>query len=135
MQFPETVVPRIVNALQAVVAAVEAAASAETAAPSTPLPATPSATGAQLAAPKWAALLTAAVGELGAVQGLLPLHTDWKAQLSGAFAALLRALLAAARRHEQHPLLSGFRTALTAGRQRLPLTSADAAQVGRGGVV
>lgn len=71
--------------------------------------------------------------ELGAVLALLPLHADWKAQLSGAFNALLQQLLApsARRPDQQSAMLAGFCSALIAGRQRLPLTSSDAAQVRR----
>ena len=136
-QFPETVVPGIVAALQAVVAAVEAAAAdlssasvaaaAADAPPGTPL--SPAAAGGALPPPKWGLLLSHAVTELGTVLGLLSLIAEWKEQISGAFAALLRQLLAA-RRAEQQPMLAGFRATLASGRRRLPLTGADAAQVG-----
>lgn len=130
-QFPDAVVPQIAAALQAVVrsadqVAADAAAGASTASAG----ATPTAASA-LPPGKWTALLSQAMNELGAVLGLLPLHGNWKAQLSGAFRALLEQLLAlAAQRQEQHAMLAGFRAALTTGRDRLPLTSADAAQVG-----
>ena len=137
-QFPETVVPRIVAALQAVVDAVEAAAadfnSASAAAaaaaavdapPGTPLsPAAPVTAGGALPPPKWGSLLSHAIAELGAVLGLLSLTAEWKEQISGAFAALLRQLLAA-RRPEQQPMLAGLRAARASGRRRLPLTAAD----------
>lgn len=121
--------PKIVSALQAVVAGMEAvaaelagaAASGAEAAAATPV--------AGLAAPQWSALLSHAMVELEAVLGLLALQADWKAQISGAFVGVLRTLLAA-RRAELHPMLAGFRAALVPGRQRLPLTGADAAQVG-----
>ncbi len=94
-------------------------------------PLTPAASGTAagvLPPPKWGSLLSHAVTELGAVLGLLPLAAEWKEQISGTFAALLRQLLAA-RRAEQQPMLAGFRTALASGRRRLPLTGSDAAQV------
>ena len=132
LQFPDAVVPRIVAALGTVVSSAEAlSADATSAAAANAAASTPSAPGA-LPPLKWAALLSQAMAELGAVLALLPLHAQWKAQLSGAFCALLEQLLApAARRLDQHSaMLAGFRTALTAGRERLPLTSSDAAQVG-----
>lgn len=132
LQFPDAVVPQIVAALQTVVRSAEAlAADANLAAAVTATAGTLSAPGA-LAPIKWASLLDHAMAELGAVLALLPLHADWKAQLSGAMRALLQQLLAlAARRPDQQgAMLVGFRSALVAGRQRLPLTSGDAAQVG-----
>lgn len=135
MQFPDAVVPRIVVALQAVVCSVVAVAADLAGAASSAAEAVPTATptAGQLPADKWGSLLSHAVAELGAVLGLLPLHADWKAQLSGAFAELLQQLLGA-RRWEHSAMLSGFRAALTSGRRRLPLTGPDAAQVGMVGV-
>ena len=127
MQYPEAVVPGIVQALHAVAHSLEAATTdAQDAAAA--FGAEPAA--GQLAAPQWAALLSQAVAELGAVQTLLPLHVDWKAQLSAAFSELLQQLLASLRAQEQGAMLAGFRAALVSGRRRLPLTGTDAAQVG-----
>lgn len=130
--------PRIVAALQAVVDAVQAAAAdlnstsiaAADVPPGTPLTSgAPAAPAGGLPPPKWGSLLSQAVAELGAVLSLLPLAAEWKEQISGTFAALLRQLLAA-RRGEQQPMLAGFRSTVASGRRRLPLTGADAAQVG-----
>lgn len=119
--------PGIVQALEAVARSLEAAAanSANAAAAAGPEPG-----GGQLAAPHWAALLSHATAELGAVQALLPLPADWKAQISAAYTELLQQLLASRRAQEQGAMLAGFRAALMSGRRRLPLTGADAAQVG-----
>ncbi|KAL4452207.1 hypothetical protein ABPG75_007869 [Micractinium tetrahymenae] len=129
-KFPDAVVPQIVAALETVVSSAEALVADAGRAAAAAAAGTPSAAGA-LPPAKWAALLAQAMAELAAVLGLLPLHAEWKAQLSGAFRALLQQLLvlAARRQDQQGAMLAGFRSALTAGRQRLPLTSADAAQL------
>lgn len=128
---PDAVVPAVLEALQQTSQAVEAAAADAAATTGTP-PGTPpgAAAGAALPAAKWVALLSQAMRELDAVHSLLPLAAEWKAQLSGAVAALLTQLLAA-RRHESSAMLSGLRAAIVSGRQPLPLTGADAAQVSK----
>ena len=124
----------MVAALQGVVRSVEAVCAdlAGAAASAADAAAATAASAAALPASKWAALLAHAQGELGGVLGLLPLQAEWKAQLSGAYVRLLEAMLAA-RRWEHSPMLAGLRVALASGRQPLPLTGADAAQVGAAG--
>jgi hypothetical protein len=127
LQFPDAVVPGVVRALEAVVCGMEALVAGPTdAAPGPPAKGSDQA-GGQLPAQQWAALLSRAMMELGGVLGLLSLHAQWKAQVSGSFAGLLRQLLAAGQ--QEQPMLAGFRVALRAGSQQLPLTGADAAQV------
>ena len=128
MQYPEAVVPGIVQALHAVTCSLEAAAT--TGATDAAAAAAEPAAG-QLAAAQWAALLSQATAELVAVLTLLPLHGDWKAQLSVAFSELLQQVLDTRRAQGQGQgaLLAGFRAALMSGWKRLPLTGADAAQV------
>ena len=133
VQFPHVVVPKIVQALQAVVRGMEAVAAdagaSGSSATDTGMP--PSSSGL-LPASKWASLLAHAFAELGAVLSILPLDGDWKARVSGASRDLLQQLLVASRgQGPHHAMLEGFvRAAVAAGRHRLPLSGGDAAQVG-----